>query len=161
MKAILQLLLLPLQAPMLIVLLIVSAYEGAHWDLPFPPEALPMADTHLREITALFLSIDCVQALVVVILCTMPDVLMSRITALMEKSRVITLVLALLLVTVSGLYLLNIEALANVLILGSAVLLARLDLVRIQVVPPSWQVSLSMCLVVLGGASLGRLISLP
>ena len=42
----------------------------------------------------------------------------------------------LLMVTVGGLYLLHLDVLANVLVLGSAVLLARLDLVRIQVIPP-------------------------
>jgi hypothetical protein len=65
----------------------------------------------------------------------------------------------LLLVTVGGLYLLHLDVLANVLILGASVLLARLDLVRIQVVPAPAVMAVVFSLIVLAGASFGRVIA--
>jgi hypothetical protein len=65
-------------------------------------------------------------------------------------------VFSLLIVTVGGLYLLHLQVLANVLILASAVLLARLDLARIRVVPPPLVQALGFTLLVLVGAALGR-----
>jgi hypothetical protein len=52
----------------------------------------------------------------------------------------------------------NVQELANVLILASAVLLARLDLVRLRAAPSSLTMAIAMALVVLGGVNLGRII---
>jgi hypothetical protein len=85
-------------------------------------------------------------------------VLLRQVSSLMARSRVISLVISLLLVTMGGLYMLHLEVLSVVLILGSAVLLARLDLLRIRVVPPPLLLTVLLCLLVLGGLSLGRLL---
>jgi hypothetical protein len=95
----------------------------------------------------------------VVVICTMPLILLRQVSSLMATSRVLSLVMTLLLVTVGGLYLLHLEVLANVLILGSAVMLARLDLVRIQVVPPPLVMAVVFSVLVLGGASFGRVLA--
>jgi hypothetical protein len=50
--------------------------------------------------------------------------------------------------------------LSNVLILSSSVLLARLDLVRLRVVPPPFVMTLILSVLVLGGISLGRILEL-
>ena len=54
---------------------------------------------------------------------------------LMASSRVMTLVVTLLVVITGGIYLLKLNMLTDVLILASALLLARLDLIRIHVLP--------------------------
>ena len=154
MRGFVRLLTLPLQAPMLLLLVAVSTYLGLHWSHP-----LEASESHLTALATLIWSVECLQALAVVLLCTMPLVLLRHVSSLMATSRVVSLVTVLLLVTVGGLYLLHLEVLANVLILGSALLLARLDLVRIQVVPPPAVMALVFGLLVLGGASLGRLLA--
>ncbi len=141
--ALLRLVVLPLRAPLLLLLLGIAIYEGMHWSRS--PAVGPLAWL-----------MECLQAVLVVLICTMPDVLLRRLSSLMAASRVMSLVISLLIVTVGGLYLLHLQVLANVLILGSAVLLARLDLARIRVSPPSWLVALCLTLLVLAGAALGR-----
>ncbi len=150
----LRLVLLPLQAPMVLVLLAVSTYMGMHLSLPLSREG-----SGLASVAHLVWSAECLQALLVVVVCTIPDLLLRQISAMMAASRVVSLVLTLLLVTMGGLYLLHVEVLANVLILGSAVLLARLDLVRIRVVPHPLVMLVILSVLVLGGFSLGRWIS--
>jgi hypothetical protein len=154
MSSFLRLLMLPLQAPMLLVLLAVSTYLGLHWSRP-----LEHAESQLGALGTLVWSAECLQALMVVLICTMPLLLLRHLSSLMATSRVLSLVLALLLVTVGGLYLLHLEVLANVLILGSSVMLARLDLVRIQVVPPPLVMTGVFSVLVLGGASFGRVLA--
>jgi hypothetical protein len=154
MRSFLRLLMLPLQAPMLLLLLAVSTYLGLHWSRP-----LVQDETQLDALGTLVWSAECLQALVVVVICTMPLILLRQVSSLMATSRVLSLVMTLLLVTVGGLYLLHLEVLANVLILGSAVMLARLDLVRIQVVPPPLVMAVVFSVLVLGGASLGRVLA--
>jgi len=154
MRSFLRLLMLPLQAPMLLLLLAVSTYLGLHWSRP-----LVQDETQLDALGTLVWSVECLQALVVVLICTMPLILLRQISSLMATSRVLSLVMTLLLVTVGGLYLLHLEVLANVLILGSAVMLARLDLVRIQVVPPPLVMAVVFSVLVLGGASFGRVLA--
>jgi hypothetical protein len=154
MRSFLSLLMLPLQAPMLLVLLAVSTYLGLHWSRP-----LEQAESQLGALGTLVWSAECLQALVVVVICTMPLILLRQLSSLMATSRVLSLVMTLLLVTVGGLYLLHLEVLANVLILGSAVMLARLDLVRIQVVPPPLVMAVVFSVLVLGGASFGRVLA--
>jgi hypothetical protein len=154
MSSFLRLLVLPLQAPMLLLLVAVSTYLGLHWSRP-----LEKAESQLGALGTLVWSVECLQALVVVIICTMPLILLRQLSSLMATSRVLSLVVTLLLVTVGGLYLLHLDVLANVLILGAAVMLARLDLVRIQVVPPPVVMAAVFSLLVLGGASLGRVLA--
>lgn len=152
MRGLLRLLLLPLRAPLLLVLLLVSTYLGLQWSAEMvegPSQIPPMAGS-------IFWQVQMLQALAVVVLCTMPDLLLRRLSLVMAASRVASLVVSLLLVTVGGLYLLHLSVLADVLILASGVLLARLDLVRIRVVPPPVLAALGLSLWVAAGLGLGR-----
>ncbi|MFM7361138.1 MAG: hypothetical protein ACKOBY_06740 [Cyanobium sp.] len=153
MSAIGPLVLLPLRAPMLLVLFLVSAYLGVSSTLG---EA--GARERIGDMAMLQWSAECLQALLVVVVCTVPHVLLRQLSSLMASSRVFSLVISLLLVTMGGLYLLHMEMLALVLILGSAVLLARVDLLRVRVVPSPLLLTLAMGLLVLGGLNLGRLV---
>ena len=69
--------------------------------------------------------------------------------------------MVLLLVITAGLYLLHLSLLADVLILASAILLARLDLTRIRVVPPPVVMAIALGLILLGGIWIGQQISMP
>ncbi len=149
-KSLLALLLLPLRAPLLLVLFGIAVYLGMHWSLSQEPPQARLLLGHL------FWSFDCLHAVLVVFICTMPEVLLQRVSALMAASRVISLVISLLIVTVGGLYLLHLNVLANVLILASAVLLARLDLLRVRMMPPAWITAVLLSVLVLLGAALGR-----
>jgi hypothetical protein len=151
MSSFLRYLVLPFRAPMLLILLLVSAYLGFDWSLSPPAMATreSMAD--------LVWAMESVQAVMVVVICTVPDLLLRQLSSMMASSRVVSLVAALLLVTVFGIYLLHLEMLANVLILGSSVLLARLDMVRVRLVPPPFLTVVLLVVLVLGGATLGRL----
>jgi hypothetical protein len=155
MTALLRLLLLPFQAPMLLLLLLVSTYLGLHWGQPIERAGVPIS-----PLGSLIWSVECVQALAVVMVCCMPDLLLRRFSSLLATSRVVTLVATLLLVTVGGLYLLHLELLSNVLILASAVLLARLDLARMRIAPSPPLLAALLGLLVLAGASLGHWFSL-
>jgi hypothetical protein len=147
---VLSLLLLPLRAPMLLLLAAVSVYLGLHW--LDPQDGL--GSTH--HLASLFWSAQCAQALLVVVCCCMPDLLLRRFSVMLAASRVVTLVATLLLVTIGGLYLLHLEVLSNVLILAASVLLVRLDLLRIRLVPPPPVLALMLAVVVLVGANLGH-----
>lgn len=154
MNTVFRLLLLPIRAPMVLLLVAVSAYLGLHWTQP-----MGEVESHLRPIGDLVWSAECLQAVAVVLVCTMPLQLLQQVSSMMSASRVVSLVLTLLMVTMAGLYLLHMDVLANVLILGCAVLLARLDLVRARLVTPLWLTALALSLLVLGGVSLGRLFA--
>ncbi len=151
MKSLLRLTILPVQAPMLLLLFAISTYLGMHWSRPITDEA-----SKLASLGTLIWSAECLQALVVVVACTMPDLLLRQVSSLMAASRVMSLVVTLLLVITGGLYLLHMDVLSNVLILGSSVLLARLDLARIRVQPSPLLLAGLLSLLVLGGAGLGR-----
>ena len=156
MTAVINLLLLPLRAPMLLLLLAVSTYLGLHWS---HDQALQLATgAELPHLPVLVWSAQCLQAVVVVVVCTIPDLLLRQISTLMATSRVISLVVTLLLMITGGLYLLHLDVLSSVLILASAVLLARLDLLRLRVVPPPLLMALVFAVLVLGGLSAGRLL---
>jgi hypothetical protein len=142
--ALLRLVVLPLRAPLLLLLLAVAVYEGIHWD-----------GSATQQLSLAWM-LECLQAVLVVLVCTMPELLLQQVSSAMASSRVVSLVVTLLLVTVGGLYLLHLRVLANVLILASAVLLARLDLARIRVAPHPLVLSGSLTALVLGGAALGR-----
>jgi len=143
--ALLRLITLPLRAPMLLLLVAIAAYEAMHWG--------PQPDVRVLPATWF---LESVHALLVVVICTMPDVLLQQVSSLMAASRVMSLVITLLIVTVGGLYLLHLKVLANVLILACAVLLARLDLARIRMAPPAGLLTLGLGALVLAGAFLGR-----
>jgi hypothetical protein len=145
MRALLGLLLLPLRAPMLLVLLLVSAYLGLHWADVTPELAAP-----------LFWPLQCLQAVCVVVLCTMPELLLREISLLMASSKALTLVVTLLGVITGGLYLLHLAVFTEVLVLASAVLLARLDGVRMRLAPPPALAALGISLWVLLGIAIGR-----
>jgi len=101
------------------------------------------------------------QTQVVVVFCTMPDLLLRQVSLLMASSRVMTLVVTLLVVITGGIYLLKLNVLTDVLILASAVLLARLDLIRIGVLPAAGICLLLMSLVVIAGIVAGTLLPHP
>ncbi|MFN9547896.1 MAG: hypothetical protein ACK6AD_12680 [Cyanobacteriota bacterium] len=144
-------LLLPFRAPMLPILVLVSAYMGLDWSLTRHPVEGQGA------MEGLVWTMECLQTVVVVVVCTLPDLLLRQISTLMATSRVVSLVASLLIVTLLGIYMLHLQMLANVLILGSSVLLARLDMVRVRLVPPPGITVTLLVVLVLGGASLGRL----
>jgi hypothetical protein len=151
MIALLRLLLVPLRAPMLLLLVAVSIYLGLHWS-----HSLDSVANTPFPITSLLWTAQCAQAMLVVVFCCMPDLLLRRFSVMLAASRVVTLVATLLLVTIGGLYLLHLEVFSNVLILASTVLLARLDLIRIRIVPPPLALASMLGLVVLLGASFGH-----
>ena len=117
---------LPLRAPLLILLFGVSAVMGHQWTLLSPR----FSASSVLPLPMLF-GLEVVQLLLVLILCTMPDLLMRRISMLMASSRSMTLLVTLLLVVGAGIYLLRLNVLSDMLIIASALLLARLDLVRV------------------------------
>ena len=142
---------LPLRAPLLLLLFGVSLYLGSHWSL-----SLPQLSERFSSPTHLIWLVECLHALLVVVICTMPDLLLLRVSQVMAASRVVSLVVSLLLVTLAGLYLLHLNVLSNLLILAPAVLLARLDLARIRVVPSSFTSALALSLLVMVGLLAGR-----
>ena len=73
--------------------------------------AMPGQET----IEGLSWAMECLQAGVVVVLCTIPDLLLRQVSSLMATSRVVSLVATLLIVTLVGIYMLHLEMLADVL----------------------------------------------
>ena len=104
-------------------------------------------------------SLDCLHALLVVVVCTMPDLLLQQVSSLMAASRVVSLVITLLIITVGGLYMLHLQVLSHVLIVAATVLLARVDLARIRVSPSPAVLALAFSAIVLVGGSLGHAFS--
>ena len=156
MRAVFGLLLLPVRAPMLLVLLLVSGYMGLHWADVAPVLASQAESPWQAQLAGpLFWPLQCLQALVVVVLCAMPDVLLRELSALMAASKALTLVVTLLIVITGGLYLLHLAVLTEVLALAAAVLLARLDLSRLRVSPSPLLSAFGLSLWVLLGIALG------
>ena len=147
---------LPLRAPLLILLFGVSAVMGHQWTLLAPrfsaSSGLPLP---------LLLGLEVVQLLLVLILCTMPDLLMRRISMLMASSRSMTLLVTLLVVIGAGIYLLRLNVLSDVLIIASALLLARLDLVRVGLDATPARSILLLGILLFGGVGLGHSIPHP
>ncbi|MBC1261692.1 hypothetical protein FQK07_10545 [Synechococcus sp. BSF8S] len=156
--SILRLALLPLRAPFLLVLLLVSIYLGVDWVVNAPVQDL--VNPEQNPVYGLYWTVACLQATVVVVVASVPDLLLRQLSMLMAASRVITLIVSLLLVTVGGLYLLHLSALSDVLILATAVLLARLDLTRIRVVPSPLFTAFFLSGYVMLGVWIGRLLQL-
>jgi len=147
--------LLPVRAPMLLLLFGVSTYLGSRWSHTLDPQIF--GSGLYRN---LLLSVECLQALLVVVVCTIPDVLMHQLSSMMAYSRVVSLVGSLLLVIAGGLYLLHLSVFSSVLILACSVLLVRLDLVRAEMVPPRWITIILLSLVVMLGVFLGWWLAL-
>ena len=152
----LRFLLLPFRAPLVLLLFAVAVVMGNHWTV-FQAELMQSEGIDPQ----LYWTVEVLQSLVVVIICTMPDLLLRQISMLMASSRVFSLVVTLLLVITGGLYLLQLKLLADVLILASAVLLARLDLTRIRVVPSPAVMAFWMSVIVLSGIWLGHSLPSP
>ena len=153
---ILRLLSLPVRAPLLTVLFLVAVVLGNHWQM-----AQPSFTSLYGMSAAWFWCFVLLQVQVVVVFCTMPDLLLRQVSMLMASSRVMTLVVTLLVVITGGIYLLKLNVLTDVLILASAVMLARLDLIRIGVLPAA---GICLCLssvVVIGGIVSGTLLPHP
>ena len=154
-RALLRLTLLPVRAPFLVVLLAVSAYLGMQWVLVYPHEAVSLLALPRHQ--QLFWSVECLHSLMVVVLCSMPGYLLAQVSRLMNASKVFTLVFSLLVVSVLAIYMIDLgRLLAEVMILGSSVFLARLDLARIKVVPPPPQLAFVLSIYVLAGIGLWR-----
>jgi len=153
--ALLHLASIPFRAPMTMVLLSVSVYFGLHWTL-LAPGALQLRGLDPQ----LFWIVELVQAAIVVVVCSLPQLLLRHLSLLMASSRVLTLVVTLLLVITAGLYLLNLRIFSEMLILASAVLLCRLDLTRIRVVPSPLAMASSMVLLVYAGIWTGHRLAL-
>ena len=154
--ALMRLLILPLRAPMLLVLFATAVVMGNHWTLLHEH----VHDTRGVSIP-LFWTVELLQSVVVVVICSLPDLFVRRVSLLMASSRVLSLVVILLLVITLGIYALRLHLFADILIISSAVLLARLDLTRIGVVPPAaLTVSFLLC-VLLSGICIGHLLPDP
>lgn len=157
MKAVLELLLLPLRAPMLLVLLLVSLYMGLHWaELTQVVPGSSQVASQFGLVGQMFWPLQCLQAFLVVLVCTMPDLLLRELSQLMSASKALTLVVTLLAVITGGLYLLHLSVFTEILVLAAAVLLARLDLTRLRIVPPPLVMLVCLSLVVLCGIWLGH-----
>ena len=127
---------LPARAPMLILLALISVYLGAHWGLLQEDIRSSVADQSLVDEAYWVLSLS--QVVIVVSFCTLPELVLRQISLFMAASKALTLVVTLLVVVVGGMYLLYMPGFADLLVLTAALLLARLDLVRLRVWPPAW-----------------------
>ena len=153
---IVRLLSVPIRAPLLTVLFLVAVVLGNHWQI-----VQPTSSSLYGVSPDWFWFLLLLQAQVVVVFCMMPDLLLRQASMLMASSRVMTLVVTLLVVITGGIYLLKLNMLTDVLILASALLLARLDLIRIHVLPPASGRLLLMSIVVIGGIVVGTLLPHP
>jgi hypothetical protein len=157
---ILRLLLLPFRAPMLLVLLVVSAYLGLSWSTLAPLAValpwLPGNGEHVTLLKDLVMPLECLQAVAVVVFCTVPDLVLRELSFFMARSKVLTLITTLFLVITGGVYLMHINVLTDVLLLGAAVLLARLDLIRLRLPMNPVGVATGLSALVLAGVWIGH-----
>ena len=142
---------LPLQAPMIGVLFVVAVVMGHQWSMA----QLQVVHTRSVPLELLFAA-EAIQLMVVLLICTMPELLMQRMSLVMASSRVMTLLVTLLLVIVLGIYLLRLNLLSDLLILASALLLARLDLGRLGVLTAPRGSLLLLGFVLFAGIGLGH-----
>jgi len=147
---------LPLRAPMIGVLFSVAVVMGHQWSMA------QLLEVQSRTVPLeLLFAAEAIQVLVVLVICTMPELLMQRISLVMASSRVMTLLVTLLLVIVLGIYLLRLNLLSDLLILASALLLARLDLVRLGVLTAPRGSLLLLGFVLFAGIGLGHCLPHP
>jgi len=152
----LRFLLLPFRAPLVLLLFAVATVMGNHWTV-FQQQLLQSNGLD----APVFWTVEVLQALVVVVVCTMPDLLLRQLSLLMASSRVLSLVVTLALVITMGLYMLSLSLLSDVLILASATLLARLDLTRINVVPAPQITAFWLAVIVISGIWIGHDLPSP
>lgn len=153
---ILSLFTLPFRAPLLGGLFLVALVMGNHWTV----NQSIYAENQSISVSVFWL-IQLIQVIAVVVVFTIPDLLMRQVSMLMASSRVISLVVTLLMVIVLGLYVMRLHRLTDVMILASAVLLARLDLIRIGIVPPPLLTIIGFTAVLLSGIGLGCALPNP
>ena len=127
---------LPARAPMLLVLALISFYLGAHWGVLQDDIRSSVHSSSYIDEAYWLLSLS--QVVIVVSFCTLPELVLRQISLFMAASKVITLVVTLLVVVVGGMYLLYMPGFGDLLVLTAALLLARLDLVRLKIWPPAW-----------------------
>jgi hypothetical protein len=147
---------LPLRAPMLNVLFGVAVVMGHQWSMA----QIQFVHSRTIPLELLFVA-EGVQLLAVLVICTMPELLMQRLSLVMASSRVMTLLVTLLMVIVLGIYLLRLNLLSDLLILASALLLARLDLVRLGVMTDPRRSLLLLGFVLVAGIGLGHCLPHP
>ena len=154
--ALLRLLSLPVRAPFLTLLFCVAVVVGNHGHLVQP------LFSNARGISpAMFWSLELLQVFTVVVVCTIPSLVMRQFSLLMAYSRFMTLMVNLLVVVTVGIYVLFLNLLSDLLVLASAVLLARLDIARIGIsLRPSTSVLL-MAIIVFTGIGLGHVLPNP
>ena len=154
--ALLRLLSLPVRAPFLTLLFCVAVVLGNHWNL-----VQPLFSNARGISSAMFWSLELLQVFTVVVVCTIPSLVMRQCSLLMAYSRFTTLMVNLLVVVTVGIYVLFLNLLSDLLVLASAVLLARLDIARIGIsLRPSTSVLL-MAIIVFTGIGLGHLLPNP
>ena len=100
--------------------------------------------------------LECLQAVAVVVICTVPDLLVRELSFFMARSKVLTLIMTLFLVITGGVYLMHLNVLTDVLLLGAAVLLARLDLIRLRLPMNPVGVGTGLSAVMLTGVWIGH-----
>ena len=137
-------------------LFLVALVMGNHWSVNESTYAQNQSIS-----VGVFWVFQLIQVIAVVVIFTIPDLLMRQVSMLMASSRVITLVVTLLMVIVLGLYVMRLHRLTDVMILASAVLLARLDLIRIGIVPPPLLTIIGFTAVLLSGIGLGSALPNP
>ena len=147
---------LPFRAPLVGALFLVALLMGNHWSVNESTYAQNQSIS-----VGVFWVFQLIQVIAVVVVFTIPDLLMRQVSMLMAFSRVITLVVTLLMVIVLGLYVMRLHRLTDVMILASAVLLARLDLIRIGIVPPPLLTIIGFTAVLLSGIGLGSALPNP
>ena len=159
---ILRLLLLSFLAPMLLVLVLVSTYLGLNWSTLAPHTVvLPLLPGNGQQVAVLqdlVMPLECLQAVVVVVICTVPDLLLREISFVRARSKVLTLITTLFLAITGAVYLMHLNVLTDVLLLGSSVLLARLDLIRLRLPMNPFQVATGLSVLVLGGVWIGHTV---
>ena len=127
---------LPARAPMLILLALISVFLGAHWGLLQADIRSSVADQSLVDEAYWVLSLS--QVVIVVSFCTLPELVLRQISLFMAASKALTLVVTLLVVVVGGMHQPYMPGFGDLLVLTAALLLARLDLVRLKIWPPAW-----------------------
>jgi len=131
-----KLLLLPIRAPMITLLGLISFYLGVHWG--FQQDGLRGGGIDETIVDEAYWIFNLIQVFVITLFCTLPDLVLRQLSLFMAASKVLTLVLTLLLVVLGSMYLLYLPGFSDFLVLASALLLARLDLVRLRIWPSSW-----------------------
>ncbi len=131
----LKLLLLPIRAPMITLLGLISFYLGANWG--FEQDVLRGSGIDATIVDKAYWIFYLAQVFVVILFCTLPDLVFGQLTLFMGASKFLALALALLFFVLVNMYLWYKPG-NDLTILASALLLARLDLARLRIWPSSW-----------------------